>query len=105
MEDTRVFDHNYFTWSCDVCKGSPFENSCGCIQYTEYELQRRLKDHALRKLGRLIMEDVRILDFIRDNREIDDVLWDLEKRGRNLQKAYAEWEPFEDQYYDDDCGF
>ena len=105
MEDTRVFDEMNRCWSCDVCKSDVFNNSCGCIQYTKFWFERSLEHLELQELGYKVFNNPRIVELLKDEVDISHTLWALKRRTRTLLAAYDEWQPFEDQYYEDDCGF
>lgn len=106
MEDTRVFDHTYNSWSCDVCKSDVFNNSCGCIEYTDFCLNRRIEHLGLQELGRLVYNNPALLEFVKADVEVGHAVWSLDRRVRMTDEAYKKWEPFEDQYYDgSDDGF
>jgi hypothetical protein len=105
MEDTRVFDHDYRFWSCDVCRNGVFTNSCGCIEYTDLTLNRRLEDLELQHLGRLVYSNPEILERLKDQVEVGHAVWNLDRRKRLLDESWAAYEPFDAQYYEDDSGF
>jgi hypothetical protein len=102
MEDTRVFDEVNRSWSCDVCKSDVFNNSCGCIQYTKFWLEQSLENLELQELGYKVFTNPRILELLKDEAELKMTLWALKRRQRTFWTAYEEWQPFEDQYYEDD---
>ena len=106
MEDTRMFDHKWKLWTCDVCNTNEFINSCGCMEYSELDQNRRLQDLELQKLGYLVYTNPEILELLKDQVNVGHAVWTLDRRMRLLDEAYAKWKPFEDQYYDGyDDGF